>query len=384
MKPNHFGTSASTCLDCVVGVGILSGHISYLYGTSTLITAKNIKIQRLLALAILPFTVLCSDIVFAQCQVTGSTGEGGQVVECTGNDPDGVITTTLADDITVSPGAVVGSSSLAADAILPDAGNDVVRVLSATIRTNGASANDCINLDGAGIDTVIIENSVLDCAHGVQSQSATSGLNFTMTSGTITALDEAVDGSGFEDNIAVKGGTLSAADGVIQAGGGNDTITVTGGTLTQTTNADEVISGGSGNDVISISNAVIDGSLGDPNAAVAGNEGNDTIILGDGADIRGIIHGELFADVPGTDILVFEQTVHPQQIEPLCQQILAQGGDGSITINGLDYQWTEFDTVRCDLQAYVNAVPSIGVHGLALLMLLLVGLGLISIRHQIG
>lgn len=243
----------------------------------------------------------------ADCAVTGTTGSGGDIVVCSGNDADGYDGTPNGDDITVPAGATVDNPS--SDSINLEDGDDVMLISGGTI-TSGSDAVET----GSGNDTV------------------------TMTSGSVTG-----DSDGF------------------RLQGGDDSIVVSGGTVTAI--SDQGIQTGSGNDYISISNATISGD-----GALEGEGDDDTIELGSGAVINGLIDGGA-----GTDILRFSMTVAPGDLSTIQSALAtANPASDSITINGETYTWSNFETIEDNVRgAAPTSVPSLQFWGIMMLIILM-------------
>ncbi len=321
--------------------------------------------------------------VHAQCQVTGATPGGGQIVECAGPNPNAVVLSGFNDQVTIFPGADIGSPTTDDDMIQLEAGDDNVLVLGGSIRADPDKTTDCIETGPSGVDTIVIEDGFFHCEEVVTVEPQPYGsLILTINGGILMAGEEVVSTGGDQDQqILVTAGSLIAAEGVIQTHGGDDRITVTGGSLVQTTDDDETIATGPGNDRISLRTALIDGSAAEAGVAVEGAEGDDTVILGTGADVRGLIHGDDVRGSTGQDTLIFNIAVESTPIEGLCDEILAQGSEGQVTIDGLDYEWTSFETVLCNLRAAATPAPSMGAAGLAGLLLAMLAVATLAFRR---
>ncbi|MEM1412085.1 MAG: hypothetical protein AAGH19_06970 [Pseudomonadota bacterium] len=334
-------------------------------------------------LLLLAFIAL-SDAALAQCQTVGATADGGDVVECTGVQATPVVLGDNANSVTVFPGADIGSPTETTDRINLGAGDNQLLVLGGSVQTDKTFSADCFDFRAPGTHTIVIEDGYFECEEVLTAEQGTgvSQLNITINGGTLLAGEEVITNNrGGNNVILITGGTLIGDEGTIQSGPGNDRITITGGLLAHTTTNDEVISGGGGNDIISLSNSTIDGTITELGIAVAGNDGDDTIILGNGAEVIGIIDGSGPSFGGGTDTLIFEMETRSVLIDGLCAEIAAQGSQGEITINNLFYEWQNFENVRCQLKKAVFPVPTMGPSGLWLLMLVLLGAGLITVRR---
>ena len=331
---------------------------------------------------VLIVTLIHSQGAFAQgCVVTGSTPEGGQVVVCSGVDTNGLETTVLADEVTVEPDADLSRGD--DNVIRTFDGNDLVRMNGGRIETDGAG-NDCINL-GVDSDEFHMTAGTLICHEdGVLSFGGGNKI-FTVEGGSITVLDtpdgeEALQSGGDDDEFYISGGQITGFDAAIDSLSGNDTIIVTGGMLkTLDDGEDSTIDAGGDNDLISVSNALVDGTLAENGVAVGAGSGDDTVRLGTRAEILGLTSGG--ADV---DMLVFEMAVNESQIPSLCRVILSMDPDeGSIAINGLLYEWIDFEEILCELvPGDVESIPTLSEWGLIATVVVLGIAGLLAIRRK--
>ena len=130
--------------------------------------------------------------------------------------------------------------------------------------------------------------------------------------------------------------------------------------------------------MISISNAVVDGSIAESRHAVDGGSDDDTIKLGTGAVILGLSTGGV-----GFDTLVFEMGVTETSIPSLCAQILSKDPSGDeITINGLFYEWIEFEVILCELVPAARPIPTLSEWGLIAMAGVLGIIALLAIRGR--
>jgi hypothetical protein len=143
-------------------------------------------------------------------------------------------------------------------------------------------------------------------------------------------------GDGGDDTITNYGTVTASIGGDWASGNGGDDIIYNYGQVNVNIMGDEVLGKG-GNDTIT--NA---GTVGN---AIHGEDGDDTIILTDGAN-GGEDHILMLNGGPGTDVLVFSfsDAAVRQQIEAaLAGQTPASG---SISVGGQTYTWTDFEEVR--------------------------------------
>ena len=98
--------------------------------------------RRSLFLGILLAIVCISPLSFtlqsyAQCIVTSATPGGGEVIDCQGNDPNGVVATSNPDEVTVQPGANITTHDVVSISVLED--GDIVNINGGTITTTGVA-----------------------------------------------------------------------------------------------------------------------------------------------------------------------------------------------------------------------------------------------------
>lgn len=141
-------------------------------------------------------------------------------------------------------------------------------------------------------------------------------------------------GDGGDDTITNYGTvTASIAGDWASGNGGNDTI-YNYGQVNVNIMGDEVLGVG-GDDTITNAATVEN--------AIHGEGGDDTVILTDGAD-----HILLLDGGPGTDVLTFnfsDPNIYDQVETALAGQSAA---NGSITIGGQTYTWTDFEELRSE------------------------------------
>ena len=325
--------------------------------------------RKLLGLTLVITTVLIFSFAYVDraqaqgCVVTGGTPDGGEVVVCDGADNDGLTTTDQADEVTVEPGADLTRAGN--DVIRTEDGNDFVEINGGMITGPPTDDENCIDL-GSGVNELIMRDGTLRCGQGIRCLSG-STCKITIEGGTIEGIsqvgtgDEAIQTDDGDDEIYIRGGFLTATDGVIEPINGNDTIIITGGYLKQLDDSNSAVQGNRGNDLISVSNATIDGLLATSENAINAGSEDDTVRLGTGAVILGDITGG-----PDFDTLVFEMGVTETVIPSLCSQLLAADpSEGEITINGLTYQWEQFEVILCELvPAEPRPIPTLSQWGM--------------------
>lgn len=247
---------------------------------------------------------------------------GGSVTGGNGNNSEAIITGGGNDDVTINDGMVTGGTGNNSEAINTGNQNDNVTVNGGTIQGGGGANSDGI-VTGGGSDMV--------------------GVN----DGMVNANDIAIATAGGSDTVTVTDGSVSGGNIGINTGGFGDTVTVSGGSVDGVNNG---ITTARGADNISISDANVMGGV---NSVHAGR-GSDTVTLGDNATTIGNINGGL-----GNDTLIFTQTVMEPECSDLINNIfptLNPAGD-MVTINGITYQWTNFEVLMPNFICTQPATP---------------------------
>ncbi len=318
---------------------------------------------------------LVGQSAYAQCVVTGMTPSGGEIVSCSGTDNNGLETTDLADDVTIQDGSDISAGG--DEVVHTRDGDDKVQMNGGTVSGNDPGT-DCIEL-GSGNDEFHMVKGSLLCEHGVRNSNP-GAAKITIDDGIITASDECINTRDGSDEIYINGGELTCDDGGLQTNEGNETIIITGGRITQTEPIDQPIRTDEDDDLISISNATIDGRNAANREAINAHDDNDTVKVGTGAEILGIISGG-----DGYDTLVFEMDVPEEAAGFLCSQIFAMDPEeGSITINNLLYEWNEFELFVCDLQPVrvTRPIPTLSEWGLLTMAGILGIAGILAARRK--
>lgn len=222
-----------------------------------------------------------------------------------------------------------------------------------------------------GNDTIEVEGTVNGDVYGDVGAAAVSntgggpaiaqnfgGADQISTDGTVngditgdvfaTASDNIAQGFGGSDTITVRGEVNGDVSGDIMAVAGVTVADAFGG-------ADRIVIEG-----------VINGQVyGDLIASAGGSafSGDDTVILGDGAQVSGIIYGDLMVALstsPGFDQLVFSMTIEDEEdYEELAALIAgANPAGGTLVINGRSYTWLNFEELVNALKLAVAEVVS--------------------------
>ena len=139
------------------------------------------------------------------------------------------------------------------------------------------------------------------------------------------------------------------------------------------------ISGTDAGDSVSLDDgAAIDASPGFPSVDLG--DGDDAIGIGDGVVLAGPVDGG-----PGDDELVFFATLGPAECSAAIAAIeAADPAAGSITIEGLVYEWSGFETLTPAFECLpITDVPALSWRGLLALGLLLAVLGIGVLRARL-
>lgn len=330
---------------------------------------KNLLRLSLVVITLLVLSFAYADKASAQgCVVTGATLDGGQVVNCSGVDNNGITTTNQADEVTVEENANITRSDT--NTIDTENGDDFVLIKGGSITQTGL--DDAVRLGNMGNNEVMMLGGTLiaGCA-GIET-AGDAGLKFTMEDGYIEAGDEGLDLAEGPDELYIKGGTIIGGSAAIQTRGSDDQIIITGGLLKQidAIDMDPTIALDSGNDLVSVSHATVDATMAIL-GAIQGRAGDDTVRLGTGAEIKGIMYGNSFnlnqgIVGEGFNTLVFEMGVRPEFIDSTCELILSKNPQNdSVRVNGLLYEWRDFDVILCELvPAQPKPIPTLSEWGL--------------------
>ncbi len=203
---------------------------------------------------------------------------------------------------------------------------------------------------------------------------------------------DAIDTGDGNDIINIIGNStlISIDDDAITSSRGNDQIFISDSELTagQISGNNFAVSAGPGDDMITVRDSTLrSGPTGA--ASIRASNGNDTIIIeGVGATLIDQIDcGSEF------DTIEFAMAVPATEIGAACAAIeSADPQAGSITINGLFYQWEDCEQLVCDLQiapiaptSTPTAIPTLNEWGLiALIISLGIIVGVLVYRRRLA
>lgn len=200
---------------------------------------EYIRITLTSVLSLLLVTLVYSHTAIAQCDVTGMTPSGGEIVDCTGLEPGGIDTTDFADLVTINEGATVSSTIFLRD------GDDTINIFGTTLgpgSLNASDDNDIINVIGGRMfapggdcinaarddDTIVLENALLECS-GFSGVNAANGNDIIMASNSeVSSDDRALNAASGDDEITLGDNlllTVNVGDKNIDCGPDFDTLT---------------------------------------------------------------------------------------------------------------------------------------------------------------
>lgn len=357
--------------------------------------------------------------------VTGDNNDNVTVLTGAGIDaPDDAIATMGGDDTIIINGGntpqdvVIGSSN----AIDSGAGNDDVTVnggflegFNDTIRTQ--SGDDRVVVSGAtltslsfnsihteaGMDEVVVNNSILTSSNfnAIETDDGDDYVEFN--GGIINCGGDCIKTEDGDDLIMVNtfgslpATIISTGENAIDSGMGNDQVTVIGATLQG--NPNDGIFTTSGDDTVIVEDAIISSvnfhpintSSGNDNVILRGGElialspsglsirlgsEDDTVSIERQTSLTGLMDGE-----DGIDTLIFALDFSSlSECEAVKVQIPSLTGDDSITIDGFNYSWINFevfeDRIICPGQKIIptlsqwGLIAMAGVLGIAALLII--------------
>ncbi len=262
-------------------------------------------------------------------------------------------------------------------------------------------------LPGAGIDTSAASTVAIDTGNGNN--------RITLNEAEVTALDDnGIDSRDGNDTIEVTDSTVRCDDDCIDTRNGNDTITVirsiiasvdnngidaTGGNNKVTVIDSEVIGGpGTGNnyginlsdgdDMLTIRNSLVFGENtgGGISRAILLKNGNDILRLETNARVDGFIDcGDTSNSDEPSGTIIFAMDV-PEEAHAFISSEIAAAGlpDGSITINGLFYEWEDCEFLVSELNGVrsVRPIPTLSQWGFIAMAGVLGIVGFIAIQRR--
>lgn len=284
--------------------------------------------------------VLLSSLLFMSTAFAVCAEGPANTFTCDTNEPnpdtDGIQQDSNNNNLVVDmlPGSSIAVTGSSTRAIRLGGGSNHITLTGADVsNTNG----DAVDTGSGANNRIDVIDSRVSCEENclVSRGGTTSVINVTRS--LVTSLDN--------NGIQISGNgtaTIVVQDSVVLAG-------------TQPAN-NFGIKGGQANDQVSIFNSHVAGyESGGPGNALVLDAGNDSVVLGNGAELTGIIDcGERGNDTGGPDDSIsFEMEVAQSALAGLQAELAGKGDDDSITINGRLYQWKDCEN-RVDNLTGVN------------------------------
>ena len=293
---------------------------------------------------------------FAVCMLEGTTADGGNIINCPapiqntplnpGSDPE---TTDQADEINIPAGGGINVDNT--NAIQSTIGDDIITTRG---DLKSVDRNTIFTSDG---DDIVIVNG-----------------------GNVTSLNSsnAIFTASDNDTVIINGGSVTGADRAIFTSSGDDVVTVNGGIIRSTN--DSLIFTSSGNDAVNLNGGTY---IKGPEApfAVELHDDDDVLTFGGDIDLGGIVDcGE------GFDTLIFAMNVAEESLNFFSSQIAqAPLPDGSLTINGVFYEWENCELLVSELNGVreVRPIPTLSEWGLIAMAGILGIAGLLGFRNRV-
>ena len=230
-----------------------------------------------------------------------------------------------------------------------------------TIPANGGDGGEAVNL-GDGSDVVTIEDAnysaesvVVEARDGNDEINVSNSTLFSQGNNVLETLD------GNDTYNIVNSNLLSNVIDTIFTGADNDVVNVTGSMLTCLD--DDVIATSSGDDQVTAANSTLTAGPDneqDPFDLSSGNDiatlGNELVLVNGGIDCG-----------PDFDTIVFAMDVPEEALALFSSKIAAATvPDGSITINGLFYEWEDCELLVNQLNGVrvIRPIPTLSEWGL--------------------
>lgn len=288
----------------------------------------------LLSLLVLVCIIGLSQKTYADCVITGPNGLGN-IINC----PSPIQTTPL--NTTSMPANTTTSDDIVT---IPELGGVVVMGVSPAITTS--FGNDTINVNGqikSDSGTALLastDNDMLFIGTGADIMGNTG---ISMTSGV--------------DLVEVNDGSITGVTSYpLNTGSSDDTVEVNGGIFTSQT-VSTIIRMDSGEDTLTINGGTFIGPAGPGTGQLTTNTSSDNIVLSGGTYNQNEIDSAssddtitVTADLPdvgllncgsGTgDTLTFSMDVPQPLVAALSSAFIAAGDTGSLTVNGITYNWS--------------------------------------------
>ena len=270
-------------------------------------------------------------------------------------DPTGVQQETNMNNLTVT--------------VLPGAGID-------TIPANGGNDGTAIQTDN-GNDKITVTNANLSGEGGINTTRGNDEIN--VTGSTILATNgRGIFAGNDNDIVNVADTEITSTSDALDSGDDDDTVNVTRTTLFSSNN--DALESGGGSDIVTISYSKITST---GNEAIDLFSRDDILTLGNEVILESLV--EQIDCGNGFDTIVFAMDVPEEAVGLISSQILSAGlPDGSITINGLFYDWNNCELLVPQLNGVrvIRPIPTLSEWGLIAMAGILGLIGFIAIRKK--
>lgn len=310
-------------------------------------------------------TIIAISVSFVYSQITFAACVGGPTVfTCNTDppnpDPDGVQQAGNNADLTVNvlPGAAIDTflGGMDDEAIELGDGSNVITIDQATVsgEDDGVTAGDGGNLINVTDSTITCDQDCISTRDGQD--------NINITRSRVESIDDDGIDTGRGDDVLIVidsqilAGPACCNNFGITMNDGDDQITIINSRVAGFTMIDPI-----------------------PSAIIMGDD-NDTVTLGTGAQIDGLIRcGD------GFDTIVFAMDVFEGAVALISSQIASKNPAGdSITINGLFYIWEDCELLVSELVGVrdLRPIPTLSEWGLITTAALLGLIGFMVIRRR--
>ena len=266
------------------------------------------------------------------------------------------------------------NNSLTMD-LLP--GSIINTTAASTIAIDVGNGNNQLTMNHAQVITLADDN-------GIEFGNGSNILE--INDSEVRCEEDCLDMGNGSDNINIVRSIIESLDNNgIDANAGNDVITVIDS---------QVLAGpqccnnfgitlGDGDDQLTVINSRVAGfTMNQPiPSAITMQSGNNTVRLGTGAQIDGLISCN---DSTDFDTLIFAMEVPDSQLETISNQLATKNPDGdSIAINGLFYEWENCDNIVNELVGgFISPVPTLSQWGLIAMAGILGIVGFMVMRRR--
>ena len=261
-------------------------------------------------------------------------------------------------DVDVSTGAGIDTTGNVNACIETDDGSDDVDVDGGDLKCGSTKSGEAGVLTNGGIDTVDVTDSKIEASDAISTGSEADTINVLRS--MLTSSDDCVQAFQGDDTVNFTDTMCSAMGEGMELGSGDDTVNILRSHIICDTGniACNAVEGGSGDEFFT----VVESTLRSPKVAMDLDVGDDILTLGSGVVIEGIIDCD-----PDFDTIIFAMDV-PEEALALFSSEIAKATlpDGSVTINGLFYEWEDCELLVNELVGVrvTRPIPTLSEWGL--------------------